>query len=45
MSISQKNYDYVVVGAGTMGLSTALYLTLQSPDAQIALVEQYHFGH
>ena len=45
MSIKQKHYDYVVVGAGTMGLSTALYLTLQCPEAKIAIVEQYHFGH
>lgn len=40
-----KIYDFVVVGAGTMGRSTALYLTLQHPDAKCALIEQYTFTH
>ena len=33
-----QSYDFVVVGAGTMGRSTALYLTMQYPEARCALV-------
>jgi sarcosine oxidase / L-pipecolate oxidase len=40
-----SSYDFVVVGAGTFGRSTALYLTLQFPEAKCALVEQYKLGH
>ena len=40
-----KSYDFVVIGAGTMGRSTALYLHLQYPQAKCALVEQYNFNH
>ena len=40
-----SNYDFVVVGAGTMGRSTALYLSLQYPEAKCALIEQYKFDH
>ena len=36
--INTMNYDFVVVGAGTMGRSIALYLNLQHPQAKIALV-------
>ena len=39
------SYDFVVVGAGTMGRSTALYLALQYPEAKCALIEQYNFNH
>jgi glycine/D-amino acid oxidase-like deaminating enzyme len=39
------HYDYVVVGAGTMGRSVALYLNLQFPEARCALIEQHHFDH
>lgn len=42
---SLKKYDFVVVGGGTMGLSTALYLSLQCPEAKTAIVEQYVFGN
>jgi L-2-hydroxyglutarate oxidase LhgO len=45
MSQKSLNYDFVVVGAGVMGRSTALYLTLQYPQARCALVEQYRFDH
>lgn len=40
-----RNYDYVVVGAGTMGRSSAFYLSLKYPNAKVALVEQYKFDH
>lgn len=33
-----EHYDFVVVGAGTMGRSTALYLSLQYPHAKCALL-------
>ena len=39
------NYDYVVVGAGTMGRSTALYLSRKHPNAKVALIEQFSFEH
>ena len=32
------DYDFVVVGAGTMGRAIALYLTLQYPEAKCALI-------
>lgn len=41
----QSEYDFVVVGAGTMGRSTALYLSLKYPLAQCALIEQYSLDH
>ena len=40
-----EHYDFVVVGAGTMGRSAAFYLTLQYPEAKCALVEQFKFNH
>ena len=40
-----KEYDFVVVGAGTVGRSTALYLHLQYPKARCALIEQFKFNH
>ncbi len=40
-----NNYDFVVVGAGTMGRSAAIYLSLHYPDAKCALIEQYKFDH
>ena len=41
----ETSYDFVVVGAGTIGRSTALYLILQYPEAKCALIEQYDFNH
>ena len=38
VKIMSQSYDFVVVGAGTMGRSTALYLTMQYPEARCALV-------
>ena len=38
-------YDYVVVGAGTIGRSIALYLSIKHPTAKCALVEQFDFEH
>lgn len=40
-----SSYDFVVVGAGAMGRSTALYLTRQFPEAKCALIEQFKFEH
>ena len=40
-----KSYDFVVVGAGTIGRSTALYLAIQHPKAKCALIEQFDFKH
>ena len=40
-----SSYDFVVVGAGTMGRSAALYLTMQYPQAKCALIEQFKFNH
>ena len=34
----EASYDFVVVGAGTMGRSAAVYLTMQYPQAKCALV-------
>lgn len=33
-----KKYDYVVVGGGVFGLSTALYFAINYPQVKIALV-------
>ena len=40
-----KNYDFAVIGAGTMGRSIALYLSLQFPEAKCVLIEQYKLDH
>ena len=40
-----NSYDFVVVGAGTMGRSTVLYLTLLFPEAKCALIEQFNLNH
>lgn len=40
-----ENYDFVIVGAGAMGRSSALYLTMQYPQAKCALIEQFDFEH
>ena len=45
MSRNNQAYDFVVVGGGAFGVSTALYLCLQYPKAKCALVEQFKFGH
>lgn len=38
MCSQQKHYDFVVVGAGVMGVSTALYLVNQYPNVRCALI-------
>ena len=38
-------YDFLVIGGGTMGISTALYLSLEYPELKTALIEQYEIGH
>lgn len=45
MSQKDQKYDFVIVGAGTMGRSAALYLTLQYPQSKCALIEQFKFDH
>ena len=38
--MSQKIYDFTIVGAGIVGLSTAYKLSLSFPDAQILVLEK-----
>lgn len=40
-----KNYDFIIVGGGVFGLSTAAFLILHYPKIKFALVEQYKIGH
>ncbi|MFB6489902.1 MAG: NAD(P)/FAD-dependent oxidoreductase [Thermoproteus sp. AZ2] len=35
-------YDYVVVGAGAVGVATAYHLKRLSPSSRVLLVDQYH---
>ena len=37
----QKKYDFVVIGAGFTGLSTAYHLSLGHPSAQIAIIDKH----
>lgn len=35
------NYDYIIIGAGIAGLSTAYWLEKQSPNSKIAIIDKY----
>lgn len=37
----EKNYDFVVVGAGFTGLSAAYHLAKKHPTAKIALIDRH----
>lgn len=39
-STEQKHYNYIIVGAGIVGLSTAYKLSLAQPDANILVLEK-----
>lgn len=41
---SKKNYDFVIVGGGIAGLSTAYWLQKKDPTASIALIEKDRIG-
>lgn len=41
-STEQKHYNYIIVGAGIVGLSTAYKLSLTQPDARILVLEKEH---
>lgn len=41
--MSEKIYDFTIVGAGIVGLSTAYKLTLSFPDAKILVLEKEAF--
>lgn len=40
-----KNYDYVIVGGGIAGLSTAYWLLQKNPDLKIGIVEKNQIGY
>lgn len=40
-----KNYDYVIVGGGIAGLSTAYWLLQKNPDLKISIVEKNQIGY
>ncbi len=41
---SKKNYDYVIVGCGIAGLSTAYWLQQENPTLKIAILEKERLG-
>lgn len=41
---SKKNYDFVIVGGGIAGLSTAYWLQKEDPKLKIALIEKARIG-
>lgn len=43
-SPSAKVYDFVIVGAGIAGLSTAYWLQKENPTARIAIIEKHRLG-
>ena len=41
----KKNYDYLIIGAGIAGLSTAYWLEKRAPQAQIAVIDKYSLAY
>ncbi|KAI1170852.1 FAD dependent oxidoreductase [Nemania sp. FL0916] len=41
MSAHQAPLSYIIVGAGVFGVSTALHLKSQQPDAEVALIDRH----
>lgn len=41
---SSKNYDFVIVGGGIAGLSTAFWLQKKDPSLKIAIIERHRVG-
>ncbi|MBC7370329.1 MAG: FAD-binding oxidoreductase, partial [Bdellovibrionaceae bacterium] len=41
---SKKTYDFVIVGGGIAGLSTAYWLQKENPKLKIALIEKDRIG-
>lgn len=41
---STKTYDYIIVGAGVAGLSTAYWLEKNNPNCTIALIDKTYFS-
>lgn len=39
-----QNYDYVIIGGGIAGLSTAYWLLQKDPDLKIGIIEKYKIG-
>jgi hypothetical protein len=44
-SNNKKNYDYIIVGAGIAGLSTAYWLEKKSPYARIAVIDKFSLAY
>jgi glycine/D-amino acid oxidase-like deaminating enzyme len=44
-STSSKKYDYVVIGAGIAGLSTAYWLEKKSPNSKIAVIDKFSLAY
>jgi hypothetical protein len=40
-----KNYDYVIVGGGIAGLSTAYWLLQKDPQLKIGIIEKNKIGY
>ena len=43
-SVSQRNYEFLVVGGGVAGLSAAYWLQREKPGARIAVLEKNQLG-
>lgn len=40
-----QNYDYVIIGGGIAGLSTAYWLLQKEPQLKIGIIEKYNIGY
>ncbi len=40
-----KNYDYIIIGAGIAGLSTAYWLEKKSSNAKIAIIDKFSLAY
>lgn len=45
ISKNTKNYDYLIIGAGIAGLSTAYWLEKKSPNAKIAVIDKFSLAY
>jgi gamma-glutamylputrescine oxidase len=45
ISKKPKNYDYLIIGAGIAGLSTAYWLEKKSPQSKIGIIDKFSLAY